>query len=306
MTRATLLTASLAALLVAAALPLAGADPHPTDKVGPGTQLSISWSGADRGGHTVNTVGRGTDRFCTANWVWKDQAGKMYLGTAGHCLVPLGKTTAPGPDFVDTSNVRVFACRSACVLGGFAGYYQSNAAIAGPASDWVELGPVAYATFSASSVADDFGILEIPASLYADVSPDLKGWGGPVGSAPVAGNDVLVLHGAGSLVAETLATKSRAGVFDPPSGTAVWVGAVASYGGDSGGPVGKLVVSGPDAGKVQAVGYLTRASGCSDACPKAQGPTVLSAVNVAHQASLCLELVLAGHDLATEPPAAAC
>ncbi|HEX2022643.1 MAG TPA: hypothetical protein VHH36_08010, partial [Candidatus Thermoplasmatota archaeon] len=118
---------------------------------GPGTFLGVnhtaplteaSAAGFGPGPRPGLALPRPIENGCTANWVWKDQAGKLYLGTAGHCLLRAGHATHGGDADADVSRVRVYACPHPCPVGGFAALEASNTPLRGV---WFELGPVAYA-----------------------------------------------------------------------------------------------------------------------------------------------------------------
>lgn len=162
--------------------------------IGPGRQLNIAMGGSNY--------------LCTSNFVWEDAAGKLYLGTAGHCVLPADKTAThgPGADF-DASGVKVRVCVERCTFGGFSGQVLRGS--------FVDLGPVAYARQSTggTGIGHDFGLIEIPASLYDQVDPGMPLWGGPTTSQPgrvIIGTPVCH-YGYGVVWGETLATHGRVG-----------------------------------------------------------------------------------------------
>lgn len=283
------------------------------DYIGPGSQFAITFEGEEYGGW-----------LCTANWVWKDQSGKLYLGAAGHCFLPADKTAThgAGADFtVDPALLKVYVCRSTCLLGGYAGNIDQGDFV----GDWVQLGKVAYArqTAGVQDVGNDFGIVEIPPALYGDVSPEMPVWGGPTQAAgSTAEGQLFFMHGNAAEYGETFATKSRTGVYMDQlvlgsNGDGIWNAITPSYGGDSGSAVGSL---GPAqlpnlANGVRAAGILTHGYGVEDCTAAgivgapcvgvgaslnwAEGTTTTKAVTMARQAGLCIRAVLAGEDPVT-------
>lgn len=134
-------------------------DQHPcSGRIRPGAQLVIN------GGW-----------LCTANWVYKDELDRLYLGTAGHCAVPGDRVT----------------------IGGVG-----------------RVGDVVFSTGD-GGVGNDFALIRVDPALYHLVTPTMCHWGGPVnvaqdqhfGYAPVG-----VLHyGFGFLYGNTPVTRPRAG-----------------------------------------------------------------------------------------------
>ncbi|HUR62352.1 MAG TPA: hypothetical protein VM286_08340 [Candidatus Thermoplasmatota archaeon] len=270
--------------------------------IGPGAQLAIQG------------LVPGNTNTCTANFVWKDQAGVLYLGSAGHCFVPSGKRT-DGADPWNATGVHVSVCRSKCYFGGNTGGLQVS-------GDWVALGPVVYARYE-SGHGNDFGLVAIPPALVADLDPSIPHWGGPMAEAnEVAAGDRIVIHGNAVVFGETFATKNREGTFRN-YGTETWGAELLIASGDSGAAVGH-VAAGADPMRVEAAGFLTNAAGCTVAVAgvaqtmspvsiggnnfscAAIGTTVAHAEAMAKEAGLCLRVVLQGEDPATAPNAADC
>jgi hypothetical protein len=271
------------------------------DGIGPGSQLVIR---TPTGG-----------KLCTANWVWKDDAGTPYLGTAGHCLLP------------DSPANEIYACRSKCYFGGQAGGIQqelagaaaSSAAFAGPQvprlallGDWVRLGAAVYA--HANGPADDFGLIAVPAAVVPSLNPEMPFWGAPTAVATtVEDGDFAVIHGNAATLAETAATKSRVGTFNY-FGSQTWGADLAVAGGDSGSAIGRIANLGEatDLSQAQAAGIVTHLGACDYVLGQAHfggdagcatGPTVGRAQEMAAAASLCIEVVLVGEDPTSLSPA---
>lgn len=160
--------------------------------IGPGSLLYLSGKGAE----------------CTANFVWQDRAGDLYLGTAGHCINRTSGLFGVSPR-TDEVHVCVANCSthgSASSLG-LASPSASAPAIAGLcqiewtdpdiqeiwdqvcrghvpgvggvelSGDFVKLGDVPFSR--ANGVGEDFALVEIPASLHHLVDPRMPVWGGP-------------------------------------------------------------------------------------------------------------------------------
>jgi hypothetical protein len=288
----TLLPADLALHVVDPADPAAATLTN--DGIGPGSQIVVRFA----------TVGK----LCTANWVWKDDAGTPYLGAAGHCFLP------------DSSSAEVYACRSKCVFGGQAGGIQqglagagtSQAAFTGPQvprlsvlGDWVRLGAVVYA--QANGPANDFGLVAIPAAVVPSLDPAMPFWGAPTAVATtVEKGDLAVIHGNAATLAETLATKSRIGTFNY-FGAETWGADLAVAGGDSGSAVGRIANLGADTdlSQAEAAGIVTHLGACDYVLGQAHfggdagcatGPTVGRAKALAATAGLCIEVVLVSED----------
>lgn len=148
---------------------------------------------------------------CTLNWVYRDNAGALYIGTAGHCA----------PNY----NPRVI----------------SAAGIA-------DIGEVAFTTGN-SGVGNDFALIRIDPAYYSYVDPTLCHWGGPGGVHGSGGNQGLLHYGHGVFWGESPETRSRAGLvrnngWSP--GAITFTGAVS--GGDSGSPI--MVSDGGAAGVI--------------------------------------------------------
>ena len=164
--------------------------PSQATGIGPGSHLFIS--------------GIGT---CTANFVWTDGV-KRYLGSAGHCFLPGGKTAThgPGADYNASGHV-VRVCVSSCLFGGAAGSFVSG--------NLVTLGKVVYARqqTGGAEIGHDFGIVEIPPNLWHLIRTALPVYGGPV-AGPDGRSTIgsMVCHyGNGIAVGEVMPTMSRAG-----------------------------------------------------------------------------------------------
>ena len=213
-------------------------------------------TGIGPGSLLVMSMGGGL-YICTANFVWTDGT-KYYLGAAGHCFVPPGKTSThdPGKDY-EASSTAVAVCIDLCLTGGTASaFFRGNV---------VGLGQVAYARASqgGDAIGNDFGIVEIPSHRENLIRTTLPVWGGPTpGTTAVSAGVFLCHYGRGTGVGEVFPTMARMGVGISQSASAgEWWGSLAAEPGDSGSAV---VTCGPDAdgwhGK-HAVGILTHGTG---------------------------------------------
>lgn len=282
----------------------AGADgptPGIQDGIGPGSALQQS-----------NPAG---SFICTAAFLLRDPyTGTYYLSTAGHCLVrdeadPAPYTGAANPDKLDT---KVSICVAQCL---------DNALGVGTYVDLVAKDGYHPVTFAQSGgVGADFGIIELPPEVHADLRPEMPSWGGPTGLAtPSDAADFVVHFGHGSyccpltgaVASRTPADQARTGVFQDSSGT-TWNAFGSSSGGDSGSGVSFGVPGATGLSGGLALGVLTHGSYVAN--PAASLP-IFTGTMLAHglemvraATGLRLELVAAGDPLpsaptATPPPA---
>lgn len=230
---------------------------------------------------------------CTSNFVWATSS-KMYLGAAGHCFLPQDKeaTHGPGADY-DASGVRVWACVYGCSFGGVSGQFLPGIL--------VELGRVAYARQHTGDdqIGEDFGIVEIPSTLPANVAirPSMPVWGGPVGTAQGSGVGTLCQYGSGLLVGESFATMARAGYGLGAPGDGSWSAVIPINSGDSGSAVVTCGTEGTNAsgglhGRA-ALGIATHGVGPAGVGVPSVGwgTTITKAKLMATQASLTIQLV---------------
>ena len=264
------------------------ASPDPTtvagDGIGPGSPILVDFD-EDQDGEP-DLIG-----LCTANFVWQDAStGAQYLGAAGHCFLPSGQTEAEYDGSEVGSNqwvLSVRACRADCYVGGATALVSGALGAPGLVGDYVELGEVVYARQSADpagedAIGKDFGLVEIPADLVADVRPALPVWGGPTGTTAGGAGVPTCLYGNAAGFGETFATKARAGmglpdmIFDDPG---AWFGAIPSFQGDS----GSAVIACDSLGGIGILTHLT-ANGVA-------GTTVGRAAFMAQEAGLSLLLV---------------
>lgn len=188
------------------------------DGIGPGSLLRI-----DRG--------TGTWAGCTSNFVWSDDTGKRYLGTAGHCLLIDAVPTTHGLPSEEFAHIKVEVAVEDCLVS--AGTDHSTLECAERPVRWVPLGPVVYA--DQDRIGHDFGIIEIPDDLSHLIRDALPTWGHGFGVAPAETDETILHYGYGLGYHYSAATRARVG-----QGDAVRLpdGGVAFYGtanmGDSG------------------------------------------------------------------------
>lgn len=158
------------------------------DGIGPGSFIKYNETGASG--------------FCTANFIWADNASppNLYLGTAGHCAAKVAPASV---------------CRANCVFGGITGYLLPNT---DPGPVYVNLGTTdLYVTRDLNGGVyneNDFAIYLIPPEEHAHIRYDVPTWGGPVGvSCPTLDVPPMLAawYGNGIFLGETVLTKARAG-----------------------------------------------------------------------------------------------
>jgi len=160
--------------------------------------------------------------LCTLNWIFQDQLGAYYVGTAGHCVGGCGAALHPQLFRVD-----------------------------GVASD---IGDAAYATGNCG-VGNDFALIRIDPAYYGKIDPALCHFGGAQGVWTAGGNQVLMHYGWGTVWGAAEPTRHRMGVLDGSTwsaGSFEFLGMVGP--GDSGSPI---MVWDPASGNGYAVGVVT-------------------------------------------------
>lgn len=211
--------------------------------IGPGSALRITHQGVDGA------------FLCTANFVWTDDFDRLYLGTAGHCLVPEDKTATHGPDADhDRNDTKVEVRSGACPVSGLG----ATCSVGGSSNPWVRLGAVTYAV--STGIGGDFGFIEIPEELHSEVRHTLPAWGGPTGEGSMGSGHSVLHYGQGVAYGEAFATRGRAGM-GAGSGSTDWTAIGVGNPGDSGSAV--ISGNGPaDAlSGADAIGILTHGIG---------------------------------------------
>ena len=137
---------------------------------------------------------------CTLNFIYTDNQGALYIGTAGHC--------APN-------------------------YNPRKISAAGVA----DIGEVAFTTGN-GGVGNDFALIRIDPAYVRFINPTLCHWGGPtnlVDQGELLGNAPVLHYGWGFVYGNTPVTRPREGVLASPTygpNAFTFVGLVAP--GDSG------------------------------------------------------------------------
>jgi hypothetical protein len=264
--------------------PLELVTPEMAQNIGPGSHLLIDIP-------NEGTFG------CTSNFVFSD-GSRQFLGAAGHCFIPAAATSThgPGADF-DASGVRVSVCVSDCSFGGQTGFVLTG--------NLVPLGQVAFArqTGADGDVGNDFGVVEIPASLANLVRPQLPVFGGPSTIEEVEQLQPLCHFGNGVVVGESFLSQGRMGIAGGSTPT-TFMGDLLAAPGDSGSAVVTCERDGTALRGQGAAGVLTHLG--VEACPcgidpetgavTAQqgivfGTTTARALELAREAGLTLSVV---------------
>lgn len=245
--------------------------PTTAQGIGPGSHLFIRMDGGLYG--------------CTANFLWT-AGGKTYLGAAGHCFLPEGKsaTHGPGADY-DPAGSTVSVCVSACNFGGQAGFVFTGTT--------APLGAVAYArqTQDNADLGNDFGVVEVPSTLHHLLRPSMPVFQGPTTTGNVTTRGLMCHFGNGVGVGEVYPTHARMGLgWIEVTSAGSWHAALAAAPGDSGSAVQSCVADAAGVHGVAAIGVLTHIAGGFIV-----GTTVGKAVHMGRQANLELQIVLGTH-----------
>jgi hypothetical protein len=249
-----------------------------------------SSTGIGPGAHLLITMDDEPDFLfaCTANFIYKPAgtSSTRYLGAAGHCFVPAGKTAThgPGADY-NPSRTHVRVCVSSCLFGGETGFFIQGTTVA--------LGSVAYARLSQNGevLGNDFGIVTIPPAVAGQIRASLPVWGGPKSTAgtPATGA-LLCLYGNGVGVGETFPTMARAGIGMNSGSPDRWGSAMPSMQGDSGSAV---VTCGQDADGLHGIGAVGVLTHITAGLGFIAGTTVSRSIAMAAQVTgLNIQLVL--------------
>lgn len=164
-------------------LPLLGPaeDNHPCNtKIQPGARLTLG---------------------CTMNFIFRDQTGQLYFGTAGHCIDDNG----------------VGATVSVANVGA--------------------VGTVVYDGHLDPGDVPDFMLVRISPAYYSSVDPTMCHWGGPadVNANPVFG-ETTHIYGFGTIYGLSSVTRPRAGVvYSSNAAETIYIGFAQQ--GDSGAPL---------------------------------------------------------------------
>lgn len=153
----------------------------------------------------------GDDQACTMAFVLRGPAGGSYVTTAGHCVDDVGEPARFG--------------------------------------DGTPFGEVVFRmeTFEGDPTdVRDLALIDVYDAFEASVSPQMRGWGGPIGTADPSPGTTTLHYGYGMLVDGSEVTRARVGhvvqetlsvAEDPPVRFQVHAQAAPIVGGDSGSPV---------------------------------------------------------------------
>ena len=137
---------------------------------------------------------------CTMNFVFTDDSGAQYFGTAGHCVSGVGAGVGLGE---------------------------------------TRYGTVVWHEFDERIVPNDFALVRIDQGLHALVDPTMRFWGGPTGvTHPADGDlgDLIGYHGYGIPFGSIGPARARVGVLQNDNAQEYTSVSPATFG-DSGGPV---------------------------------------------------------------------
>ena len=165
-------------------------------------------------GVQTNTVGSGQ---CTANFVFSDSNGNVYLGQAAHCSGTGAATDTNG-------------CTAPTLPLGTAVTFNRGGSLA-TAGTQVGTGTLAYSSWNtmqalgetdANTCAyNDLGLVKVSAADVAKVNPTIPFWGGPVGinTTGTAAGDKVYSYGNSGLRfgIEELSPKTGVSLGDDPA-----------------------------------------------------------------------------------------
>lgn len=195
--------------------------------------------------------------LCSANFIWNDGTN-LYLGTAGHCIVPSDRTAThgPGADYNAAGSI-VRVCVSGCNFGGQSAFILEGTTVL--------LGPASYGrqTLGGVDVGNDFGLIRIPPSLYPQVRTSMPVWGGPTsGTNPTSiDGKPICQYGHGMIVGETYLTQAKVGVgMNVNAGAGSFQYLLGGMPGDSGSPAVMCATDGGGLHGAAALGIHTHSS----------------------------------------------
>lgn len=216
--RRAVLVGALAALVVAACPPaVAAGDPA----LGPATAPIHPGIRLDTGGNK-----------CTANFVFTDAAGRVYLGQAAHCALEPTNESAPSADTCDYG--RQLPIGTPVGLGdtGVAGRLAYSSWLAMQENGESDVATCRY---------NDFSLVRVPNEVLDQVNPSVPVFGGPTGlnTDGTQAGDAVTGVGNSPLWQDLEWLQPKRGVaFETdPSGRAHWIYSFyPGVPGDSGGP----------------------------------------------------------------------
>lgn len=172
--------------------------PDPETGIGPGSELWIS-------------VANANDSGCTANFLWTDQDDRLYLGTAGHCVLRDGHVGTHGPNATfDPSRVTVEVAPEGCTLEPSTFAVGVETCLTRD-QEYVELGPLVFARDSKGEVVTDVALVCVPDARVEQARASLPSWGGPTGLGHMEQGDRVLLYGHALGFDATPTTERRMG-----------------------------------------------------------------------------------------------
>jgi len=195
------LTGALA-ILISAVLgaALVTAQPAAAAKGGKGKSRSVAvaWAPADTATITPGVQTYTDGAQCTANFVFTDAAGAVYVGQAAHCAGTGGATETNGCD----SGSLPLGTRVTFNEGGTFPVSQGEEVGAGTLvySSWLTM---QQRNENDANTCDynDFALIKVDAADVSKVNPSIPFWGGPVGlnTTGTAAGDTVYSYGNSSL-----------------------------------------------------------------------------------------------------------
>lgn len=203
-------------LLVAVAVTVLAAAGALTGPAAPVAEAAPRWAPAERalitpGVQMYTQAPDGTSAQCTANFVFTDAEGRVYLGYAAHCA---------GADEELTASIETNGCKAESLPLGTKVRFARGGSLVGD-GETVGRGRLVYSSWltmqrrgttnANACTFNDFALVRVGAQHVGKVNPTVPFWGGPVGlraEGTVAG-DELYSYGSSDLRAgvEALAPK---------------------------------------------------------------------------------------------------
>lgn len=185
---------------LAAALLVAGTGLAPVDSAAAAER--ISWAPVESAtiypGMATTAEGAG----CTANYVYTDKAGNVYIGQAAHCTSTSGDPLSGSGCESPSTAIGTPVTLGASGITGTLAY-----------SSWLAMQKADEAD-EATCRGNDFALVKVPASAISMVNPSVPVFGGPAGilSGEPASGDSVYGYGSSDL---------RAGIETPQQGLAL-------------------------------------------------------------------------------------
>jgi len=182
---------------VVLAVTAVSAQPASAAKGGKNRSVAVAWAPADTATITpgVQTYTEGGQ--CTANFVFTDGAGNVYLGQAAHCAGTGGATETDGCDSGSLPlGTRVTFNRGGSLVSSGEEVGQGTLVY----SSWLTM-QQRNETDENTCAYNDFALVKVDADDVAKVNPTVPFWGGPVGinTAGAPAGETVYSYGNSSL-----------------------------------------------------------------------------------------------------------